>query len=45
MRLAIKAMANLIFSLLEGGILIARADGGIEQYQAVIGQLMQLVKG
>ena len=40
----VKAMANLIFSLLEGGILIARADGGIEQYQAVIGQLMQLVK-
>ena len=41
----VKAMANLIFSLLEGGILIARADGGVEQYQAVIGQLMQLVKG
>ncbi|RUR76440.1 TetR/AcrR family transcriptional regulator [Chlorogloeopsis fritschii PCC 9212] len=41
----VKAMATLIFSLLEGGILIVRASGGVEQYRAVIEQLMQLVKG
>ncbi|WP_026735458.1 TetR/AcrR family transcriptional regulator [Fischerella sp. PCC 9605] len=41
----VKAMATLIFSLLEGGILIVRASGGVEQYQAVIEQLMQLVIG
>jgi TetR/AcrR family transcriptional regulator, transcriptional repressor for nem operon len=39
-----QAMATLIFSLLEGGILIARAGGGILQFQAVIEQLMQLVQ-
>jgi TetR/AcrR family transcriptional repressor of nem operon len=37
--------AVLIFSLLEGGILIARADGGAQQFHAVIEQLMQFVKG
>ncbi|MDM9380261.1 TetR/AcrR family transcriptional regulator [Chlorogloeopsis sp. ULAP01] len=41
----VKAMATLIFSLLEGGILIVRASGGVEQYRAVIEQLMELVKG
>jgi TetR/AcrR family transcriptional repressor of nem operon len=41
----VKAMATLIFSLLEGGILIVRASGGIEKYRAAIAQLMQLVKG
>jgi TetR/AcrR family transcriptional regulator, transcriptional repressor for nem operon len=41
----VKAMAPLIFSLLEGGILIVRASGGVEQYRAVIEQLMELVKG
>jgi TetR/AcrR family transcriptional regulator, transcriptional repressor for nem operon len=39
-----QAMATLIFSLLEGGILIARAGGGVQQFQAVIEQLMQLVQ-
>lgn len=41
----VQATATLIFSLLEGGILIARAGGGPQQYRAVIEQLMQLVLG
>jgi hypothetical protein len=39
-----QATATLIL-LLEGGLLIARAGGGTQQYRAVIEQLMQLVKG
>ena len=41
----IPAMATLIFSLLEGGFLIARAHGSATQYRAIVEQLMQLVKG
>ncbi|NJM71079.1 MAG: TetR/AcrR family transcriptional regulator [Scytonema sp. RU_4_4] len=41
----VQIMATLIFSLLEGGQLIARAYGGITQYRAVVEQLMRLVKG
>ena len=41
----IEAMATLIFSLLEGGFLVARAHGGATQYRAIVEQLMQLVKG
>ena len=41
----VQATATLIFSLLEGGILIARAYGGVQQFQVVIEQLMQLVLG
>ncbi|NER27307.1 MAG: TetR/AcrR family transcriptional regulator [Symploca sp. SIO1C4] len=41
----IKVMATLIFSLLEGGILIVRANGGLYQFRAIVEQLMQLVKG
>ena len=41
----LQATATLIFSLLEGGILIARAYGGVQQFQVVIEQLMQLVLG
>jgi TetR/AcrR family transcriptional repressor of nem operon len=41
----VTATAALIFSLLEGGILIARAGGGTQQYHAVIEQLMQLLRG
>lgn len=41
----VQATATLIFSLLEGGILIARARGGPQQFHAVIEQLMELVKG
>lgn len=40
-----KAMAALIFSLLEGGLLIARANGGVAQFRATIEQLIQVVKG
>ncbi len=41
----INAMAQLIFSLLEGGILIVRADGGVNQFRVIVEQLLQLVKG
>ena len=37
-------MATLIFSLLEGGMLIARADGGVEKFRSVIEQLIKLLK-
>jgi TetR/AcrR family transcriptional repressor of nem operon len=40
-----QATAALIFSLLEGGMLIARANGGIAQFQQVVEQLIQLLKG
>lgn len=41
----VQSMAALIFSLLEGGILIVRIGDGVQQYRAIIDQLMQLVKG
>jgi TetR/AcrR family transcriptional repressor of nem operon len=41
----IPTMATLIFSLLEGGFLVARAYGGAMQYRAIVEQLMRLVKG
>ncbi len=41
----VQATAMLIFSLLEGGILIARAYGGPQQFKAVIEQLIQMVEG
>lgn len=41
----INIMAKLIFSLLEGGILIVRADGGVNQFREIIEQLLKLVKG
>ncbi len=41
----INAMAKLIFSLLEGGILIVRADGSVDQFRAIVEQLLKLVKG
>lgn len=41
----IQTMATLIFSLLEGGFLVARAHGGATQYRAIVEQLMRLVKG
>jgi len=37
--------AALIFSLLEGGMLIARAHGGASQFHQVIEQLIQFIKG
>lgn len=36
--------ATLIFSLLEGGMLIARANGGVETFRSVIEQLIKLLK-
>lgn len=41
----VETMANLIFSSLEGGLLIARANGGIEQFCSLSEQLIQIVKG
>lgn len=41
----VQTMATLIFGLLEGGMLIARAHGGATQFHQVIEQLMRLVKG
>lgn len=39
------AMAALIFGLVEGGMLVARVQGGAAQFHRVIEQLMQMVKG
>ncbi|MBW4507572.1 MAG: TetR/AcrR family transcriptional regulator [Scytonematopsis contorta HA4267-MV1] len=39
-----QTMASLIFGLLEGGMLLARAGGGSDQFHRVIEQLMQLIK-
>lgn len=41
----IQAMAALIFGLMEGGMLIARVQGGATQFHQMIEQLVQLVKG
>jgi len=41
----VQAMASLIFGLLEGGMLVARAQGGAYQLHQIIEQLMKLVKG
>ena len=41
----INAMAKLIFSLLEGGILIVRAEGGVNQFREIVEQLLKLVMG
>lgn len=39
-----QTMAKLIFSLLEGDLLVARADGGVNRIQDTIGQMMLLIK-
>lgn len=41
----VQAMATLIFSLLEGGMLVARAQGGTTRFHEVIEQLIKVVKG
>ncbi len=41
----VKAMAMMIFSLLEGGLLIARANGGVTQFREMVEQLVQIVRG
>lgn len=40
----VEAMADLIFSSLEGGLLIARADGGEVQFRRLVEQLVLTVK-
>lgn len=40
-----QVMAALVFSLLEGGMLVARVEGGAPRFHQVIEQLVQLVKG
>ncbi|MFE4107697.1 TetR/AcrR family transcriptional regulator [Almyronema epifaneia] len=39
----VEAMSQLMFSLLEGGMLIARAQGGVPYYEAIIRQMLQMV--
>jgi TetR/AcrR family transcriptional regulator, transcriptional repressor for nem operon len=39
-----KKLAALIFSFLEGAMLLVRADGGVKKFQAVKEQMMELVK-
>jgi TetR/AcrR family transcriptional repressor of nem operon len=41
----IPAMASLIFGLLEGGMLVARVQGGATRFHQDIEQLLRLVKG
>ncbi len=41
----VESMAMVIFSMLEGGLLIARADGGVTGFQDMVEQLIQVVKG
>ena len=39
-----QTMAKLIFSLLEGDLLVARADGGVNRLQETIQQMLVLIK-
>jgi len=39
-----KKLASLIFSFLEGAMLLARAEGGVKKFQSVKEQMMELVK-
>ena len=39
-----RTMAKLIFSLLQGDLLVARADGGVARIQETIEQMMALIK-
>ncbi|NJK61589.1 MAG: TetR/AcrR family transcriptional regulator [Synechococcaceae cyanobacterium SM2_3_1] len=39
-----RSMAELIFSLVEGGMLITRAHGGAEKFHTIVEQLMLLLK-
>lgn len=40
-----QALASLVFTVLEGGILVVRVHGGAEKFHQMIEQLIQLVKG
>jgi len=39
-----RVTAQLIFSLLEGGMLIARAEGGVRQFQDMTRQMLKLIQ-
>ncbi|MBA5872186.1 MAG: TetR family transcriptional regulator [Nitrospira sp. CR2.1] len=39
-----RVLATLVFQLLEGSMLMARADGGPKRFRAVIGQMMTLLR-
>ena len=39
-----KTLGTLIFSLLEGAMILARADGGVSQFRALKNQLMKLLR-
>lgn len=41
----VQATATLILSLLEGGMLVARAQNGAQRFHQVIEQLIQMIKG
>jgi len=41
----VNTMAALVFGLLEGEMLIARAHGGAERFHQVVNQLLRLIKG
>ncbi|MDJ0799646.1 MAG: TetR/AcrR family transcriptional regulator [Calothrix sp. MO_167.B12] len=41
----VESMAMVIFSMLEGGLLITRADGGVAQFREMVEQLIRVVKG
>jgi TetR/AcrR family transcriptional regulator, transcriptional repressor for nem operon len=41
----VRAMAYLIFSVLEGAMLVARVEGGVTEFEGAIEQLILLVKG
>ncbi len=38
-----KTMGMLVFSLLEGAMLLARADGGVRRFRRLTGQLLRLI--
>lgn len=41
----VESMAMVIFSMLEGGMLITRASGGVAELREMVEQLVQVVKG
>lgn len=40
-----RVTAQLIFSLLEGGMLVARAEGSVRQFQDMTRQMLKLIQG
>jgi TetR/AcrR family transcriptional regulator, transcriptional repressor for nem operon len=39
-----RVTAKLIFSFLEGGMLVARAEGGVQQFQGMTRQMLKLIQ-